>query len=533
VMDDLLELVADLAVIALCIAVAPLLIVGAAAWVAGDVVGCYFYQLFAMVVRRAPEFQRIAPYVSLTEDGPGEPAYRQYFFGPAMRDLRQVIVLGWERGRHRTLARGSQFTARTLTESEYSRLTWPLAVALWTGLVIGAAVGALIGGALVTVHACAAGFMQGIARAGAVALRAIDTLVLLARGIRGMRCPWCYDKNSYPAYRCECGLLHHDIRPGPYGVFRRRCACDRFMRTLIWLGSYRMNAFCRYRGCGEQMSDETGRFREIVLPMLGGVAAGKTRLMATMLVALHEAASRPPGADDAVGLRLANVEVRRDYAVLSNVLDEGRPTSATARPLPGARSLLLRTGRRGRLVHIFDASGERLRSRLDAASLRYLAAARTFVFVLDPMSAPGFRSSVTDQEMSAIDHVLISTDDPLRVFAQWVQETGVMEGAALGRSRLVVAISKTDLIAHTTLLDGYTNDDQWARQWLARLGLGALVRAMDKAFHNRVRFFFTAAITIAPGRAHESIHPLVAWSLRLPVQSAAAVPATRSEASGN
>jgi hypothetical protein len=129
--------------------------------------------------------------------------------------------------------------------------------------------------------------------------------------------------------------------------------------------------------------------------------------------------------------------------------------------------------------------------------------------------------------MSAIDHLLISTDDPLRVFAQWVQEADVMEGAALGRSRLVVAISKTDLIAHTRLLDGYRNDDEWARQWLTRLGLGVLVRAMDQAFHNRVRFFFTAAITIAPGRAHASIHPLVAWSLGVPV------PAAGSLASGS
>jgi hypothetical protein len=336
VIDYLLKLAAGLVVIALCIAVAPLLIVTAAVWVAGDVAGGYFYQLHAMVVRRAPEFQRIPPSPPFTEEnGPGEPAYRQYFFGQAMRDLRQVIVLGWERGRHRVLARGSQFTARTLTESEYPRLTWPLAVALWVGLVIGAAAGALIGGALVAVHACAAVLMQGIARAGAVALRAIDTLLLLARGIRGMRCPWCYEKNTYPAYRCECGLLHREIRPGPYGVFRRRCACGKFMPTLIRLGSYRMNAFCGYRGCGEQMSDETGRFREIVLPMLGGVAAGKTRLMATMLVALHEAASRPQGAGGAVGLRLANLEARRDYEVLSDVLDEGRPTSATARPLPG------------------------------------------------------------------------------------------------------------------------------------------------------------------------------------------------------
>ncbi len=63
------------------------------------------------------------------------------------------------------------------------------------------------------------------------------------------------------------------------------------MPTLILLGSYRMNAFCVY--CDRQMSDETGRFRETVLPLLGVGAAGKTRLIAAMMIALRELESAP------------------------------------------------------------------------------------------------------------------------------------------------------------------------------------------------------------------------------------------------
>ena len=44
---------------------------------------------------------------------------------------------------------------------------------------------------------------------------------------------------------------------------------------------------------------------------------------------------------------------------------------------------------------------------------------------------------------------------------------------------------------------------------------GSLIRSMDHEFRE-VRFFFTAAVTVTPGRAHESISPLVTCSLGMP-----------------
>jgi hypothetical protein len=58
-------------------------------------------------------------------------------------------------------------------------------------------------------------------------------------------------------------------------VLRRRCQCGNKIPTLLILGGYRMTAMCTT--CGRQMSDETGRFSELVLPLLGGQSAGKTR----------------------------------------------------------------------------------------------------------------------------------------------------------------------------------------------------------------------------------------------------------------
>jgi Double-GTPase 2 len=277
------------------------------------------------------------------------------------------------------------------------------------------------------------------------------------------------------------------------------------------------------------MSDNTGRFREVVLPLLGGRAAGKTRLMAAMLVALHQAAHQGAArqgrrADDTVGVRLASQETTDAYAVLRTVLDDNEYISATTSLLPHAHSLLLRTGRRTRLVNIFDPAGERLVSQERTDELRYLAAAHTFLFVVDPLSVPAFWDSLSEQEGSRIDPVLASQVHPQQVFDQAVQQAIEM-GAALRDARLGVAISKTDLTEHVRLLDGRTDDDQWARQWLRdKLGLGNLIRAMDSEF-GEVRFFFTAAITIAPRQAHPSIAPLVSWTLGVPVRTGALSPA--------
>jgi hypothetical protein len=521
-------------VVLFLIFVAPFIALGVAIYVAGDLVGGYFHRMHGVLVRRAPEFQLIAPYRPGTPENGPEPAYRQYFFGPAMRDLRQVVTLGRQHAQRRVQAHADRFTGWGFTSPPVSALvTWPTGIALWVGLVAGAAIGGLLATVVAALHVGAVGITQAGARGCALALRGADTAALYARGVRGMRCPWCYEESKYPAYRCTCDRLHHDIRPGRYGIIRRRCACGRTMPTLILLGSYRLNAYCAHTAsCGRQLSDETGRFREIVLPLLGGRAAGKTRLMAAILVSLNEAAGgHSDGNDSGVGLRLANQETTAAYEVLRTVLDDNGYISATTGDLPHAHSVLLRTGRRTGLVHIFDPAGERLVSRERTDELRYLAGARTFLFVLDPLSVQAFWDSLSEQERSSIDPLLASQVHPQQVFDQAVQQAIEM-GAALRNARLGVAISKTDLAEHARLLGGHTNDGRWAREWLTdELGLGNLVRSMDNEFRE-VRFFFTAAVTVAPRQAHPSIAPLVSWALGVPVHRGIARPAIRSQVGG-
>jgi Double-GTPase 2 len=488
--------------------VAPFVAAGAALFFAGRLVADYGVTVRGVLVLRTPDFQVILPH--RPEDEP-QPAYRQYFFGPAVRDLRQVVMIARPRCAHRAQDYGSWINRSLLTGRDAEGLaTIPIGITLWAGLIAGCALAGVVLSAIAALHVLAVLTVQVLARATIGVLRGIDTLVLRLKGIGGMICPWCYRRSSYPSYECpNCRRLHSDVRPGRYGVMRRRCQCRETLPTLLILGSYRLPAMCTNRPtCGRQMSDETGRFAEFVLPFFGGQSAGKTRLMAAMIMGLHEA-----GRDQGASVRLADDETRHSYEVLREVLSIRGNTLGTHGQLPRAHSVLVTMSRFKRLLHIFDAAGERFADVERTDELRYLRAARTYLFVLDPMSVPEFWSQLTPRERDGLDRALASEMSPETVFNQSVQTMLGMR-AKIARSRLAVAVSKTDVIEHTGLLHGRRDDSAWVERWLIEsLGQGNLVRAMRNEFLD-VRFFFTAAVMDGEDHVHGSISPLVTWCLQ-------------------
>jgi hypothetical protein len=497
------------ALAAYAVFVAPFVVAGAALFYGGALVRDYCVAVRGVMFLRTPRFQLIPPYRPQDEPA-SSPAYRQYFFGPAMRDLRQVVVIAWRACRDRAHDFGAWVLRRFMIARGADGLaTFPAGVTLWLGL----GVGCLVAGALLVVtaavHAITVVMVQALARMAIFALRMIDTAVLRVKGINGMICPACYARIVYPAYQCpNCSRLHGDVRPGRYGVFRRRCQCQHKLPTLLMVGSYRMPAMCTNRDCGRQMSDETGRFAEFVLPLFGGTGAGKTRLMAAMIMSLHESAR-----DDQTSVRLADDETRHSYEVLREILATSGYTLGTSAQLPRAHSVLITIGRFKRLLHIFDAFGERFVDADRTDELRYLSAARTYLFVLDPMSLPTFWSQLTTQERDGLDRMLASGMPPATVFDQSVQ-TMIGMRAKVGRSRLAVAISKTDVIAHLGLLDGRQDDSAWAERWLVEtLGQRNMVQAMHNEFRE-LRFFFTSAVMADEDHIDPSVHPVVAWCLR-------------------
>ncbi|MER6996721.1 hypothetical protein [Streptomyces sp. NPDC000410] len=480
----------------------------------GELVWRYGRLLVGVLHRRTPEFETIPPH--RPQDEP-VPAHRNYFFGPAVRDLRQLLTLG-----RRMLARQVGDSFRTVTQERISgprgaRSTL-YGLSLWAGLALGAALAVPVLGTLLLLHAAAVALLGGATRLTAVALRALDRAVLRMKRLHtGLLCPHCFERVPYPAYDCPrdtCRRRHSDIRPGRYGIFRRRCECGGRLPTLLLLmrRKARLQAYCTHEACGKPMNTDAGHAPELVLPLIGGRAAGKTQLMAAMLLSLEHAAGRGGPA-----VRLADEESLAKYRVLREVLQIRGHTLGTQRTLPRAHSFLLGSGRAERLVHLFDTAGERFVNREDTDVLRYFRAARTFVFVLDPLAVDTFWTGRDPRPGPSVDRTLASPVHPELVFGPSVQTVAQM-GAPLNRSRLAVAISKTDLLDEHGLVPDRGDESGWARDWLCKeLGLRNLIEYMELEFQE-VRFFFTAAVTVdgtddQEQEMHASIAPLVDWCL--------------------
>ncbi|MFE9389201.1 hypothetical protein [Streptomyces sp. NPDC006784] len=467
--------------------------------------------LIGVLYRRTPEFRTLPPYRPQDEE---VKAYRNYFFGPGSRDLRQLATL--ER-RSYAAAVGDAFrdvTARQFTSPARSRaLTVPYGLTLYAGLGLGAALAVLPLGALLALHALVLALLMAGARLVAGLLRALDRAALWTRRLSvGMICPHCYERVRHPAYDCPapaCRRRHADIRPGTYGLLRRRCECGHRMPTLLILMSRqaRLQAYCTHPHCGRAMNADAGHMPETVLPLIGGRAAGKTQLMAAMLLTLENAAGSGGPA-----LRFADARSDADYQILREVLRIRGNTRGTQKDLPSAHSFVLGTGRTERLVHLFDTAGERFVDRDETDALRYARAAGTFLFVLDPMAVEAFWDRLEHAPGPGPDRSLASTVHPEEVFARSVQAVAAMR-APVRHARLAVAISKADVLAEAGLGPGSAAGSDEARAWLQEaLGLHSLVRAMELDFRE-VRFFCTAAVADEEARVDTSIAGLVDWCL--------------------
>ncbi|WP_329383802.1 TRAFAC clade GTPase domain-containing protein [Streptomyces sp. NBC_01716] len=499
-----------LALLLLYLFLAPAIVALRGAALVSELLWRYCQLLNGVLRLRTPEFVSVPPYRPADEL-----AHRNYFFGPATRDLRQLLTQG-RRLYIRTVTDAyRQVTAGQFTAPSVHRAaSVPYGLTLYVGLGVGAVAATPVLGTLFGVQALGVALLTAGARLTALTLRGTDRTVMILRGLpRGMLCPSCFERVPYPAYDCPrqtCRRRHADIRPGTFGLVRRRCACGERVPTLLMLMSRdaRLSGHCVHEHCGKPMNPDAGHMPELILPLIGGRAAGKTQLMAAMVKSLENTAENGGPA-----IRLADPESTDNQRVLNEVLELQGRTRPTQKTLPRAHSFVRGSGRTEQLVHVFDTAGERFVSREETDALRYVREARTFVFVLDPMAVDAFWTRL-DPAGPKVDRTLASTVDPEDVFSRSIQTIRTMD-TPLDKSRLAVAITKRDLLTNQPgLLPDHPDDSDTAREWLGdRLGLRNLVKTMDLEF-GEVRFFCTAAVADDEGRVDPSIATFVGWCLR-------------------
>jgi hypothetical protein len=431
-----------------------------------------------------------------------EPAFEHYLRRQARRDLSAAL--------RRALVEGRADFQREWNRIQDPRLgePWrfpaaPRRFVLRAGLVPGTAV-AIILVIVISAAQAAVGvvlILLGLALIGA--LRAAEAAIMHSRRVTA-HCPTCFRPVSYPSYLCPgCRARHQRIRPGPYGLLHRRCGCGRMsLPTPLLLGSHGMAAHCADPGCGVRLPESAGAIPEMVLPVLGGPRAGRTRLVTALVATLRDSAALVLKADDKVtGVRLSDLE---------NDVADGASTLPT--PAEPARAYSLKvTGpaRRRRLLHVLDTGGMvSLDDQADAR--RYLRVADTFVFVIDPLAigpvwaALGAKWQAEPAARRAVRH----PKDEFDAVTQKAQELG----ASLRTSRLAAVVTKADLLTGADL-EGLPDDDEKIERWLEDMGQDHLTRCMRHLF-GQVRFFATAAADGDPRAG--SLTGLAQWLLAEP-----------------
>lgn len=420
-------------------------------------------------------------------EGKREPAYPQYLFGQIWADTRQVARLSWRYQRKAfSDAIMKKSVGRFKPEHAADEPNIPFGIAFAVAIAVGFAGAAVLLAAVTAVQAVVFVSLAAVSISVIYLLRVIDSGLLLLRGIR-ITCPnpRDYGRVPYPAYRCDtCGTMHFDVRPGRYGVVKRVCRCGNKLPTLLMLGSHRLDAFCPK--CEEPLPGGSGGEREIVLPVIGASNAGKTQLMVLLAQAVREKAERMAGTAE------PGDDYTRDW-----IKEQSRRLAASGMPQktgPELRPpyvLRLKLAKRRRTLKIFDVAGEVFDTAVRIDELRYVSAARTFVFVLDPLAIDAFWKSLDQPVRDKLGSVR-SARDPESIFANAAHAFDAMQVQSK-QARLFVAVSKADLISAELDRLG-VDDDTSIQTWLCQeLNQDNMVNAMRQHFAS-VQFMLTAAV---------------------------------------
>ena len=268
------------------------------------------------------------------------------------------------------------------------------------------------------------------------------------------------------------------------------------MKTLLLLGSARMSAFCPH--CDHLLEHRPGEAPEIVLPFFGAVGAGKTRLLFGMVTQLQ-------AWDGTKQLKaeFADSVTKRELAAAEEILRSGQSTWATPPELPRAHVIRVTTGKDTRILHMFDAAGERFSSRERTQELGYLGTSSTFVLVIDPLSVDSFWEQLPPDRRKELKSIRSGAASPDKAYHRAYQTIQAM-GVDLKDARLAVVFSRADKI------DAPDGD---VAEWAAReLGLGNLVRSVRLQFSEKSVFMRAAAVMEDEG-IHASIAALLRWML--------------------
>ncbi len=464
---------------------------------------------------------------------------KSYFMGPCFSDVRNIIKKAFDNNFDSSadFSRGERWYTKVLF------FVWALFQVIMTYVI-----GTIFTFAISAVFCLLSLVFAGITFPFFGIVLLIETIIFKIKKI-SYRCPACKHEYDLPVYICpQCGIKHIRLKPGRYGIFKRRCVCGTVLPvTMSSKGIYKREetVMVSYSGSPVQRNFEeritlkdieshcpkcnaehnAGMSHPISIALIGGASAGKTTFKAAFL-------------HDFIGEETIKYNI--DYEFPSESLEKeynecnsyfsGRPIGATNRGFDfdiTTFSFFLKNKKfdTDRMIHLYDMPGEVFQSGEAKEGWNLHTFNDGAVFLLDPYTLSNVRTqneseikgSIMGTSVMKMDDLIASLIDTLRQVKTKTRKGKFTIPIALTINKADTAILKKQIgdEAVKTLMseepeifkDYFVTMDYVCRCFLAKNEGEGFMTTLDLNFET-VHFFSSSPMGFVPKAANVRFRPI-------------------------
>jgi hypothetical protein len=270
-----------------------------------------------------------------------------------------------------------------------------------------------------------------------------DMLYIKIKSI-SLVCPNCHERYELPTYICECNAEHTNLRPGMYGIFKRKCECGKKIPTTFFNGRQKMASVCPNPDCQHIFDGEMHPAKQICIPIVGGVSSGKTNLINAGIDEMKKFAEN---LENKVEFKYCSPDDEKRHQVSIGAL------ANKTKSLDAYKIYFSQTGSMVKnRVYIYDVAGEtydvtKKHMGTEIEKWKVYGYTRSLLFILDPLSIEAFyekclannSNNLTTYKRSEvnIDSVVTNLFNSLNAFN--------LTDSQLKNTHVAIAVTKSDM----------------------------------------------------------------------------------------
>ncbi|MDE5414061.1 TRAFAC clade GTPase domain-containing protein [Alkalihalobacterium chitinilyticum] len=345
-------------------------------------------------------------------------------------------------------------------------------------------------------------------------------------------CPSCYHKSELPDYLCfNCGTVHSNLRPGLFGVRKRKCQCGQDIPATYLTERHELHSVCKE--CHKPL--HTKEATPFCVSVIGGPLSGKTSFVTSTIQWLRHKVAPERGWD----VEFLNEDDKLLHEQKVNGMQSGHFPAKTSETKPFAMNVKLtnKNWRNDKLLYFYDPAGEAYSNTKELARHSYYDYLDGLILVIDPFALPNLASELEEElrdhpsKVNQSAELLDDTFDKLMVHL--AKNIGIKENKKLNIP-LAIVINKVDAFGLEERISSYevssTIDNEAGQSldnhpkselermnndckaFLSSVGYQFFVNQLESKF-SRYQFFLSSSVPTSSSENNDCTKPLL-WLLK-------------------